>query len=171
MIILENLNLRILWNTLMFLYDREMKDMNNNTLYDNFRFLSENYQKINDAIMKDFINHFMMDAIDYIYNPNIKWLVNDINFFIKNNDSDSIMRMRLKQEWRRLKIFLSTGNYVNMKQTRRDELFHELLEIVHPDDANLLLSMMKKTLPFENLTKEYFENLIPEFKERWKVDG
>ena len=140
------------------------------TLYDNFKLISDAVAsgQPKEKIMALMKNKFCQEAIDYTFNPKIEWLLSDKKpSFTPNRDSEDLMLMRLKQEWRRLGLFLSSGQYVNMKQSRKDELFLELLHIVHPLDAQLLIAMANKKLPFNNLTKELFEGLIPELKEKW----
>lgn len=54
----------------------------------------------------------------------------------------------------------------NLNKIRREQKFIELLESVHPQDAELLLSMINKKQPVKGLTKklvqEVFPNLIRE---------
>jgi hypothetical protein len=71
----------------------------------------------------------------------------------------------LMAESRRLYLFIRGGN-PNLKQVRREALYIELLETVHPDDAILLNHAKNKKLPYKNLTvklvNEAFPGLIEE---------
>jgi hypothetical protein len=71
----------------------------------------------------------------------------------------------LYTEARRLYLFLEGGN-VNLTPFRREMLFINLLETVHPNDAKLLLAIKEKKLPYKGLTlnliKEAYPGLIHE---------
>jgi hypothetical protein len=73
--------------------------------------------------------------------------------------------MRLFAEIRRLYLFLKGGN-PNLTKLRRETLFIELLESVHPSDAKILIAIKDKKLPYKGLTaklvKEAFPGLIEE---------
>lgn len=73
--------------------------------------------------------------------------------------------MRLFAEARRLYLFIKGGN-PNLSKVRREALFIELLESIHPSDAQLLVSIKDKKLPYKSLNakviKEAFPGLIEE---------
>ena len=70
----------------------------------------------------------------------------------------------LYQEARRLYIFCEGGPA--MSNLKREALFIELLESVHPNDAKIILSMKDKKLPYKGITstlvKKAFPGLIDE---------
>ena len=67
-------------------------------------------------------------------------------------------------EARRLYLFIE-GGHPTLKQTRREQLFIELLEILNPEDAKLLCNIKDKKMPYKgityNLTKEVFPDILP----------
>lgn len=71
----------------------------------------------------------------------------------------------LYTEARKLYLFLRGGN-PNLTPFKREMLFINLLETVHPEDAKLLLSVKDKKLPYKGLTlnliKEAYPGLIDE---------
>jgi hypothetical protein len=71
----------------------------------------------------------------------------------------------LYTEARKLYLFLRGGN-PNLTPFKRETLFINLLETVHPEDAKLLLSVKDKKLPYKGLTlnliKEAYPGLIDE---------
>lgn len=73
--------------------------------------------------------------------------------------------MRLVSEIRRLYLFVKGGN-PNLTKLKREALYIELLESVHPEDALLLISMKDKKIPYKGITpkliKEAFPGLITE---------
>lgn len=69
----------------------------------------------------------------------------------------------LYAEIRRMYLFIK-GGHATLKPLRREQLFIEILESVHPDDAKLLCLIKDKKLP-PGLTpavlKKAFPNIIP----------
>jgi len=102
--------------------------------------------------------------LKYAYDPNIVW---DLPEGIPPYKPCPFpaQEMRLMSEIRRLYLFIKGGN-PNLTKLRRETLFIELLESVHPDDALVLISIKDKKLPYKGLTvkliKEAFPGLIEE---------
>lgn len=75
--------------------------------------------------------------------------------------------MRLFAEARRLYLFLKGGN-PNLTKLKREALYIELLESIHPEDAKLLVEIKDKKIPYKGITlklvKEAFPGLIEESK-------
>jgi hypothetical protein len=71
--------------------------------------------------------------------------------------------MRLMSETRRLYLFIKGGN-PNLTKLKREALYIELLESIHPDDAVLLNAAKDKKIPYKGinlkLIKEAFPGLI-----------
>ena len=65
---------------------------------------------------------------------------------------------------RKLYLFVEGGN-PNLKPARREYLFIEMLESIHPQEAELLLQVKDKKLKCRgltyNLVKETFPELLP----------
>lgn len=79
------------------------------------------------------------------------------------NIPESIPSTLLKKH-RDFGYFVRGGPGTNLPAYKRERMFIELLESVHPDDALLVLAMVGKKPPFKGLTKklvkEAFPNLI-----------
>ena len=73
--------------------------------------------------------------------------------------------MRLFAEARRLYLFLKGGN-PNLSKLKREALYIEFLESIHPEDAKLLVDVKDKKIPYKGITaklvKEAFPGLIEE---------
>lgn len=76
--------------------------------------------------------------------------------------------LRLYAENRRLYIFIE-GQSPNINRVRREQLFIEILEAVSPQDAQLLIAMKDKQMPYASITCELanqaFPGLIPNLNE------
>ena len=73
--------------------------------------------------------------------------------------------MRLMAEARRMYLFVKGGN-PNLTKLKRESLYIELLESIHPSDAALLIALKDKKVPYKGITaklvKEAFPDLIVE---------
>lgn len=71
----------------------------------------------------------------------------------------------LIQEVSKFYLLTSNGN-PNLKPTKREYIFIQMLERVNAEDAEMLISMKDKKCPHKNITKEIinaaFPGLIPE---------
>ena len=103
------------------------------------------------------------------YNPNVKWLLPEGDPPYKPLDSSTDMQGRLEAELRRLHLFVEGASETsrNLKQTRREQLFIELLESIDPGDAKVLLGMKSGKLPFKGLTKKLVAETFPKLSTDW----
>lgn len=68
--------------------------------------------------------------------------------------------LRLYAENRRLYIFIE-GQSPNINRVRREQLFIEILEAVSPQDAELLIAMKDKKMPYPSITGELVNQAFP----------
>ncbi len=68
--------------------------------------------------------------------------------------------LRLYAENRRLYIFIE-GQSPNINRVRREQLFIEILEAVCPQDAELLIAMKDKKMPYPSITGELVNQAFP----------
>jgi hypothetical protein len=66
----------------------------------------------------------------------------------------------LYSEVRRLYLFLEGGN-TNLTQLKRESMFIDLLQSIAPEDAELLIAIKEKKLPFDGLTAETVLKAFP----------
>lgn len=94
------------------------------------------------------------------YDQNIKWLLPEGEPPYRPTDVLDT-EGRLLSELRRLYLFVEGGN-PDLTKTRREFLFIQLLESVHPQDAKLLIAMKDRKLPFKGLTKKVAQQAFPD---------
>lgn len=70
-------------------------------------------------------------------------------------------------EARRLYLFCEGGP--ELTNLRRESLFIEMLESVHPKDALILLAMKEKKLPYKGITKSIISKAFPGLIENEEV--
>lgn len=106
-------------------------------------------------------NQSVQTMVRYALDPDIIWELPDGAPPYKVNDLVD-QQHRLYTEMRKLYLFIRGGN-PNLKPLRREQLFIELLEVVDPEDAKLLLAAKDKTIPYPGITHEFINRAIPGF--------
>lgn len=105
-------------------------------------------------------------VLKYALDPNIEWDLPDSDPPYKPCDYPG-QETRLISEARRLYLFLKGGN-PNLNKIKREALYIELLESIHPEDAKLLNAAKNKKIPYKGITaklvNEAFPGLIEEKK-------
>lgn len=103
-------------------------------------------------------------VLQYALDPNIKWLLPKGKVPYKPSDYPDAHGV-LYKEARRLYLFVEGGN-PNLKQPRREYLYIELLESVDKKDAELLVAIKDKKIPYKGinykLVKEAFPEILPD---------
>jgi hypothetical protein len=112
--------------------------------------------KANDSFV---IRTIMQGAFD----PRVKWLLPEGEPPYRVNDLVDQENVLIKDA-RKLAYFVE-GGYPNLKQTKREMMFIEMLETVTPADAKLLCAIKEKKLPWKSITadivKEAFPGMMP----------
>lgn len=106
-------------------------------------------------------NPTLQMILRYAFDPKIVWLLPEGAPPYKPNELVD-QQSRLYSEARKLYLFIEGGN-PGLKPLRREQLFIELLEVVDPEDAKLLLAVKDKTIPYPGITKEFINKAYPGF--------
>lgn len=127
--------------------------------------LKTSEEKINYLRSND--NGAVRTVLNYTFNPNIKFLLPKGPAPYKpfeGHDAEG----RLYAELRRLYLFVEGGN-PNLNNVKREHLFIQLLESIDRDDAELMVSVKDKKMPYKGITlaliKKAFPDLLPEEKD------
>lgn len=98
--------------------------------------------------------------LEGVFNPTINWLLPKGSPPYKQNEITGSETL-LYNFSRKLYLFVEGGN-PNLKPMRREFLFIEMLESVHPKDAELLIAMKDKTMPYKGITKSVLKQAFPD---------
>ena len=111
----------------------------------------------------------LKQILGYTLDPNVKWLLPEGEPPYKPVADSAEIEGQRQAELRRLYLFIdgSTEAQINLKPMRREQLFIELLESIHPNDAKLLCSMKEKKLPFKSITKNLVSEAFPNLTKNW----
>jgi len=111
----------------------------------------------------------MKAVLGYTFDPSVVWKLPEGNPPFKPVPEGLEVHGQFTAELRRLYLFVDgpTETQQNIKPHRREALFIELLESIHPDDAKLLLSMKNKKLPFKGITRKLVAEAFPNLSKDW----
>ena len=116
-----------------------------------------------EVLLKYANNGAFREILKYAFDPNIKFLLPPGNPPYNSVVDDSENPTYLYGLVRKLYLFVEGGN-PNLKPARREYLFIEFLESLHPSESDLLLQVKDKKIKCRgltyNLVKETFPNLI-----------
>ena len=111
------------------------------------------------AFLRSQQNGALLTVLKFTLDPNVEWDLPESDPPYKPNIYPAQEHM-LMSEARRLYLFIKGGN-PNLKQSRREALYIELLEAVHPEDAILLNHAKCKKFPYKNITVKLVNEAFP----------
>ena len=104
-----------------------------------------------------------------VFDDKITWLVPDSKPPYEPNDAPEwdLADSRLEQEALKIGRFIQVDGQTpnqgrDLTKSRREELFIQLLEGLHPTEADLLLSGVKKKIKYKGLTKRVVQKAFPD---------
>jgi len=104
-------------------------------------------------------NASLLTLLRYTYDSTFEWLLPPGAPPYKPNkviDCENILYL----EMRRLYIFMR-GPYNNPKPAKMEAIFIEMLEAMAPLDAELLICVKDRKLPYKNITKAVVDQAFP----------
>lgn len=101
----------------------------------------------------------ILTILKFCYDPNIKWALPEGEPPYTPSEFPNLDNM-LWSEARRLYLFIEGGN-PNLKQLKRESMYVELLQTVHPSDAKLLIAIKDKELPYPGLNSKIVLKAFP----------
>lgn len=99
-------------------------------------------------------------VICFALHPAVKILLPDGPAPYRKSDLADENFGMLYSDYRKLYLFCEGGNDA-LSKNKRELLFVQLLEGIHPKDADLLVSAKDKKLPYKGLTKDHIEEAFP----------
>ena len=98
-------------------------------------------------------------VLQYMFHPDVKFALPEGKPPFKYSEFDE--PNMLHSQARKLYLFLEGVN-PEMRPSKRQSLFLDILQSVNADDADLLIAMKEKKSPFSGLTKEVAVAAFPE---------
>jgi hypothetical protein len=101
----------------------------------------------------------LLTVLQGAFDDRIKWALPEGAPPYKPNEAPDTHNV-LHAETRKMYLFIEGGN-PGLKQLRREALFIELLESVHPGDAKIILAIKDKKSPVKGITKNIVQQAFP----------
>lgn len=122
-----------------------------------------NAKKIKAEVLRKYSHIILKDFVAYAVNPNIKFLVDTSD--IKFRKADGInMEEEMYNKVRMFPNLVSVNGHVvkpSIKDHKRQDIFIDILETVHPRDADIIIDLVDGKLPFdEEVVREAFPDLL-----------
>jgi hypothetical protein len=102
------------------------------------------------------------------YDPDIKWALPEGPVPYRASGAIDQQGM-LYSEYKRFYVFIE-GSCPNLSQRRRELLFVQFLESLHPGDGALMTMVKDKQLPYSNITPELVDEAYPGLLGNWKKE-
>ena len=112
----------------------------------------------------------LKQILGYTFDPDVTWLLPEGIPPFKSVADSADVHGQFQSEIRRLYLFVDgpTETQQKLKPQRREQLFIEMLESIHPDDAKLLSSMKERKLPFTGITRNVVSEAFPNLSKNWQ---
>ena len=114
------------------------------------------------AFLRAHYSQQLGDILQFALHPSVKVLLPEgpAPFDRTKGDIGEENHGMLYSKARELYLFVE-GGQPNISQNKREALFIQLLESIHPKDADLLVAAKDKKIPYKGLTKEVFNEAFP----------
>ena len=86
------------------------------------------------------------------YNKSVEVLLPPVDPPFKLSDAPKGMNTPIDSESRRLSIFVKGRGYDDMNQSKRENIFIQILEAIDPDDSKIFLAATQKKFRIKGLT-------------------
>jgi len=107
--------------------------------------------------------------LGYTYDPNVKWLLPEGTPPYKQLVDHADAGITLQTEAKRFYLFVEgiTSTQRNLTPARREQLFLQTLEALHPDECKILIGMKDRKLPYRGLTRKLVAEAFPNLAKHW----
>jgi hypothetical protein len=121
------------------------------------------------AVLHTYSSAALKTVLGYTFDPGVKWLLPETNPPYKALPPNADQEARLISELKKMYLFVEgpTETQRNLKQAKRELLFINLLEVVDPRDALVVLGMKDGKLPYKGLTRKLVAEAFPNMSANW----
>lgn len=121
------------------------------------------------AVLHKYSSPQLKEILGYAFNKHVRWLLPEGNPPFTPLKQSQDQESGLMNQIKKLYLFVDgpLDTQKNLKQSRREQLFIQVLESIDPRDCEVLLCMKDKRLPFKNITKEIVQMAFPNLTKDW----
>lgn len=105
-------------------------------------------------------NKVLLQVLNATFNPSVKFLLPEGSPPYKQAVSEMDLQSSLYRESRKMYYFIE-GMAPNMPQLKRETLFVQMLEVLDPNDAKLVIGMKDKKMPYDGITYDLVYQTFP----------
>tara|TARA_Y100000593_G_scaffold91424_1_gene180157 strand:+ start:642 stop:1097 length:456 start_codon:yes stop_codon:yes gene_type:complete len=123
------------------------------------------------AVLRRDHNIALETIVDLCFNENLKFKLPDTDppYTPQPKEADMQAQLYNKSNLRKFAMFLKgVPQYRKLPNPKREQIYIQLLEMVDPDDAKLLLAIKNKNMPYRGITAKLFEEAWPALASTWK---
>jgi hypothetical protein len=121
------------------------------------------------AILQEHDSQGLQIFLRCVFDDKVTWLVPDSKPPYEPNDAPEwdLAETRLEQEALKIGRFIQVDGQTPLQgreltRTRREQLFIQVLEGLHPTEADLLMSGVNKKIKYKGLTKRVVDKAFPD---------
>lgn len=109
-------------------------------------------------------------VLGYTYDPRVRWMLPKEDPPFKRNPKELDLQGVLHSEYRRFYLFVDCPDSKDIRQVKREQAYIGLLEMVDPDDADLLLAMKRRHIPYNGITYKLVKKAFPNMTKDWPAE-
>jgi hypothetical protein len=111
----------------------------------------------------------MKTILGMTYDPNVVWLLPEGTPPYTSLSEHADGGVTLQGLMRQLYLFVEgpTDTQKNLKQTRREQIFIEMLESLPPEECKVLIGMKERKLPYKGVTRKLVAEAFPNLAKTW----
>ena len=106
-------------------------------------------------------------VLGFCFDPKIEWLLPPGAPPHEKNKKSMDLQSVLLADHRKLHIFVKSVEYKDLRPAKREELFLQFLEELDPEDADLLLAIKDRKMPYKGVTKALIKDAFPNLAADW----
>ena len=121
------------------------------------------------AVLHTYSSAALKTVLGYTYDPGVKWKLPETDPPYNALPANADQEARLISELKKMYLFVDgpTETQRNLRQAKREMLFIELLEVIDPRDALVVLGMKNGKLPYKGLTRKLVAEAFPNMSANW----
>lgn len=105
-------------------------------------------------------NRVLLQVLNAVFNPNVKFLLPEGTPPYKPAEKSLDLQTSLYRESKKMFYFID-GLAPKIPQLKRETLFVQMLEVLDPDDAKLVIAMKDKIMPYPGITYDLVYQTFP----------
>jgi len=113
------------------------------------------------TLLKSYNHHAMLDVMRGAFDDAVQWNLPEGKPPYKANVPESVPSSLLKQN-QKFKYFVKGPLSESLTTVKREQIFVQVLESIHPADAEVVINMINKKSPGKGITKKLVQEAYPD---------